>query len=184
MVRHSCIVRMFTWDDSCNNITLIICNLTRNKNIIEVNRLFNVTINDISVMYVTAHRCAGGLKKDVGPTVGSQRHRHFVHVGFFNVPVEATTRDQPFFIRLIRETAPFSRLLRHAGTRWTHSRLTPPGPHGGNKNIINSRLWYVFTVTPGETRICIQIPPYIWQIETLYNILQSGHAFISITITI
>ena len=26
-------------------------------------RLFNVTINDISVIYVTAHRCAGGLKK-------------------------------------------------------------------------------------------------------------------------
>ena len=29
----------------------------------EVNWLFNVTINDISVIYVTAHRCAGGLKK-------------------------------------------------------------------------------------------------------------------------
>ena len=28
-----------------------------------VNWLFNVTINDISVIYVTAHRCAGGLKK-------------------------------------------------------------------------------------------------------------------------
>ena len=26
-----------------------------------VNWLFNVTINDISVIYVTAHRCAGGL---------------------------------------------------------------------------------------------------------------------------
>ena len=29
----------------------------------EVNWLFNVTINDISVIHVTAHRCAGGLKK-------------------------------------------------------------------------------------------------------------------------
>ena len=28
-----------------------------------VNWLFNVTINDISVIHVTAHRCAGGLKK-------------------------------------------------------------------------------------------------------------------------
>ena len=28
-----------------------------------MNLLFNVTINDISVIYVTAHRCAGGLKK-------------------------------------------------------------------------------------------------------------------------
>ena len=26
---------------------------------------FNVTINDISVIYVTAYRCAGGLKKEV-----------------------------------------------------------------------------------------------------------------------
>ena len=25
--------------------------------------VFNVTINNISVIYVTAHRCAGGLKK-------------------------------------------------------------------------------------------------------------------------
>ena len=29
----------------------------------ELNWLFNVTINDISVKYVTAHRCAGRLKK-------------------------------------------------------------------------------------------------------------------------
>ena len=29
----------------------------------EVNWFFNVTINDISVIYVTAHICAGGLKK-------------------------------------------------------------------------------------------------------------------------
>ena len=29
----------------------------------EQNWLFNVTINDISVIYVTAHRCAGGWKK-------------------------------------------------------------------------------------------------------------------------
>ena len=27
---------------------------------------------------------------------GSQRHRHFV--GFFNVPVQAPTRDQPFYM--------------------------------------------------------------------------------------
>ena len=35
-----------------------------------LNWLFNVTINDISVIYVTAHRCAGGLKNKFGPTVG------------------------------------------------------------------------------------------------------------------
>ena len=61
----------------------------------EVNWLFNVTINDISVIYVTAHRCAGGLKKKLDLRSGSQRHRHFV--GFFNVPVLAPTRDHPFY---------------------------------------------------------------------------------------
>ena len=59
-----------------------------------LNWLFNVTINDISVIYVTAHRCAGGLKK-LDLRSGSQRHRHFV--GFFNVPVLAPTRDHPFY---------------------------------------------------------------------------------------
>ena len=57
--------------------------------------LFNVTINDISVIYVTAHRCAGGLKKKLDLRSGSQRHRHFV--GFFNVPVLAPLRDHPFY---------------------------------------------------------------------------------------
>ena len=60
-----------------------------------VNWLFNVTINDISVIYVTPHRCAGGLKKKLDLRSGSQRHRHFV--GFFNVPVLAPTREHPFY---------------------------------------------------------------------------------------
>ena len=60
------------------------------------NWLFNVTINNISVIHVTAHRCAGGLKKKyLDLRSGSQRHRHFA--GFFNVPVLAPTRDQPFY---------------------------------------------------------------------------------------
>ena len=64
----------------------------------EVNWLFNVTINSTSVIYVTAHRCAGGLKKlDLRP--GSQRHRLFV--GFFKVPVQAWTLDQPFYTSII-----------------------------------------------------------------------------------
>ena len=57
--------------------------------------LLNVTCNDISVIYVTAHRCAGELKKFfLRP--GSQRHRFFV--GFFNVPAQAPTRGQPFYM--------------------------------------------------------------------------------------
>ena len=60
-----------------------------------LNWLFNVTIKDISVIHVTAHRCAGGLKKKLDLRSGFQRHRHFV--GFFNVPVLAPTRDHPFY---------------------------------------------------------------------------------------
>ena len=58
-------------------------------------RLFNVTYNDISVIYVTAHRCAVGLKKKLDLRSGSQRHSHFV--GFFNVPVQAPARGHPFY---------------------------------------------------------------------------------------
>ena len=61
---------------------------------IGLNWLFNVTINDISVIYVTAHRCAGGLNKKLYLRSGSHA-RHFA--GFFNVPVLAPTRDHPFY---------------------------------------------------------------------------------------
>ena len=35
------------------------------------------------------------IEKEVEPTVGLPRYRHFV--GFFNVPVQAPTRDPPFY---------------------------------------------------------------------------------------
>ena len=38
---------------------------------LKLNWLFNVTINDISVIHVTAHRCAGGLKKKLDLRSGS-----------------------------------------------------------------------------------------------------------------
>ena len=34
-------------------------------------------------------------EEEVGPTVGLPRNRHFV--GFLNVPVQAPTRDYPFY---------------------------------------------------------------------------------------
>ena len=72
-----------------------VCNIWYYVARLNLNCLFNVTINDISVIYGTAHRCAGGLKKKYDLRSGSQRHRHFV--GFFNVPVLAPTRDKPFY---------------------------------------------------------------------------------------
>ena len=79
---------------SLNNIGMCMHTLVVTFDVV-VNWFFNVTINDISVIYVTAHRCAGGLKKKLDLRSGSQRHRHFV--GFFNVPVLAPTRDHPFY---------------------------------------------------------------------------------------
>ena len=100
----------------------------------EVNLFFYVTIDDISVIYVTAHKCAGGLKK-FDQRWGSQRHRHFV--GFIS-SLRCPSKHRhgaTLFIRLFRETAPFSRLLRHAvDTEDTFSTYPPPpspGPHGG-----------------------------------------------------
>ena len=49
----------------------------------------------MSVIYVTADRCAGGMKKKMDLRSESQRHRHFV--GLFNVPILAPTQDHPFY---------------------------------------------------------------------------------------
>ena len=91
--------------------------------------LFSVSFNAFTVNYVywcwclTSHatiiqsymwryRCAGGLKKKLYLRLGSQRHRHFAV--FFNMPV-LHRHGANLFIRWFRHTAPFSRLLRHAG---------------------------------------------------------------------
>ena len=92
----------------------------------EVNWLFNVTINDISVIYVTAHRCAGELKKKLDLRSGSQRHRHFV--GFLNVSVQAPTRGQYGYSEKQPNLVAFYDTL---GIRTTDSRLYPWVVKGG-----------------------------------------------------
>ena len=66
----------------------------------EFDWLLNVSCNDISVIYVTAHRCAGEIKKKFDLRSGFQGHTHFV--GFFNVPVQSTTRGNPFYMVIPR----------------------------------------------------------------------------------
>ena len=94
-----------------------------------------VTSNDISVIYVTAHRCAGGLKK-FDLRSGSQRHRHFV--GFFNVPAQPPTPGQLFY-GYSEKPPHFSRLLRRA---WGYGGpiivLNPQGPRGERKKRITN----------------------------------------------
>ena len=89
----------------------------------EVNWLFNITINDISVIYVTAHRCAGGLKKKLDLWTGSKRHRHFV--GFFNVPVQAPTRGHPFYTVIPRNRPILSPFKTRLGYGWHILDLNP-----------------------------------------------------------
>ena len=86
--------------------------------------VFFVTCNDISYMW--RYWCAGGPKK-LYLRSGSQRHRHFEW--FFNKPRPSTETGPPF-LRLFRETAPFSHLLRHAGDTEDLSHLKPRDPTG------------------------------------------------------
>ena len=80
---------------------------------------------------MTAHRCAGGLKKKYDLRSGSQRHRHFV--GFFNVPVLAPTRDQPFYT--VIDTPPhLVAFYDHAGDTEVHILDLTPGPSRGIRN--------------------------------------------------
>ena len=46
------------------------------KVLIGLDWLLNVTINDVSVIHVTAHRCVGGLKKTLDLRSGS----HTIHI--------------------------------------------------------------------------------------------------------
>ena len=75
--------------------------------------------------YMWRHRCAGGVMRKLYLRLGAQRHRHFV--GFHNVPV-LHRHGTTLFIRWFLHTAPFSRLLRHAGDKslYTHIKIRKP----------------------------------------------------------
>ena len=88
--------------------------------------MLNVTCNDISVIYVKAHRCAGGLKKKMDQRWGFKCHRLFIE--FFNVPVQEPKLGQPFKDRPILVAFFYTHGDREK--RRTHSRLYPPGPRG------------------------------------------------------
>ena len=115
----------------------------------EVNLLFNVTINDISVIYVTAHRCAGGLKLDLRS--GSQRNRHLA--GFFN-----DTR-RPFLYCYSEKPPHLVAFYDTPGIRRTHSRLNPPpgSSQGGgifNKMKVQKYIHIPFPTPPSPSRSC------------------------------
>ena len=92
----------------------------------------NWLFNDISVIYVTANRCAGGLKKKKDLRSGSQ-HQRFV--GFFKITYPSKHRyGGILFIRLFRETSHLVAFYDKLGIRRTHSRLKPPGSSRGKRS--------------------------------------------------
>ena len=118
-----------------------------------MNWLFNITINDISVIYLTAHRCAGGLRKKLYQQLSSQHHRHFVV--FFKAPVQAQTRDQPFYT-VFRETIPFGCLLPHAGNKEdTFSDLTP-----GSSGWCYTKKVYFFNFLPTKVPLVMVLKKF------------------------
>ena len=74
----------------------------------EVKWLFNVTINDISVIYVTAHRCAGGLKRRGGQlhtSIYDERddfNFHITNFPFLSCNIPASPAYGVFISQLLR----------------------------------------------------------------------------------
>ena len=78
---------------------------------------------------MTAHRCAYGLKKKFDLRSDSKRHRQFVK--FFNVPVQAPIRGQPFY-GYSEKPSHLVAFYDTLGIRRTNSRLKHPGSPWGN----------------------------------------------------
>ena len=77
--------------------------------------------------YMCNGTCAGGLKKKFDLRSGSQCHKHFV--GFFNVPVQAPTRDRLFY-GYSEKPSHLVAFYDTLGIRMTYYHLKPRGPNG------------------------------------------------------
>ena len=91
--------------------------------------LLNVTIYNISVLHVTAHRCTGVLKLNLRP--GS----HAIDISQGSLPIQASTGAT--FLRLFRESTPISVTFydTHGNTEELFSPKTPGSPWGVIKTI-------------------------------------------------
>ena len=92
---------------------------------------------------------------------GSQRHRHFV--GFFNVPVQAPTRDPPFY-GYSEKPPHFSRLLRHAWGYGGHILDLTPGCPRRNLPFRSNRASLSLVILPAFPRVIFPIlfPVFSW----------------------
>ena len=90
---------------------------------ITVHLNFNVTFNDISVIFVTAHTCsyAGRLKKN---TLNLRSGSHAIDISWGSLTCQSKHRHGTTLLRLFRETAPFQLpFTTRMGIRRTYSHL-------------------------------------------------------------
>ena len=140
--------------------------------------LLNVTCNDISVIYVMAHRCTGGPKKfDIRS--GSKRHRYFV--GFFYIPVYGLGTDTgPTFLYGYSWKSPH--WVAFYDTLRIHPRLNPRVSTGSNQsnNVYISQIakdaWYML-VFNCNTRSKSTISGHALDLYTSIFIYQMGIKF-------
>ena len=90
-------------------------------------------------------------EEEVGPRVGLPRHRHFV--GFFNVPVLAPTRNQPFLYGDSDTPTHLVAFYDHAGDTEVHILdLTPLALTGVEFQEKKGEIWLSpLTRTPTPT---------------------------------
>ena len=86
--------------------------------------LFKVTFNNISVTYVTAHICAGSLKKKLDPRSGS----HAINILQGSLKCPSKHRHGANLFMVIPRNRPISVAFNDAhGDQRTYSRLKPQG---------------------------------------------------------
>ena len=136
-----------------------------------MNCLFNVTINNISVIYVTAHRCAGGLKNKLDIRSGSQPHRNFV--GFFKLPVPSTDTGPPFSYGYSEKPPDLVTFYDTLGIRRIHCRLNARVSHGSGSPWGNITSLRGRNISPGGlSRECLHLEENsFWKVQFLGPVL-------------
>ena len=121
---HATIFQSYMWRHRC----------TGGLNWVELNLLFNVTINDISVIYVTAHRCAGGLKKTEEEVCTYRRVPNAIDISQGSLTCPSYTDTEQPFLYGDSDTPPhLIAFYDTLGIRRTYSLINPPPPPASSR---------------------------------------------------
>ena len=134
-------------------------------------------------MWRHCHRCVGGLNKKLYVRSGSQRHRHFV--GFFNVPLQAPTRDNPFY-GYYEKPPHFSRLLRCAWGYRGHVLISNSGvltgSHARRKRRLKRPGWFLgitvkrlakYRCLDGHVKEPYEMSTWRWEPDRRFNLFSN-----------